>query len=293
MPYWFVTVPPVLEELAASGSLWFIKVHNIIFVSLLHIKASSTSSFKLCLIVSLLWMLYRKPSRQLHLMHMCEACSCCITAPKTANKSSLWTFVWDSELVYLPHVNCFLLLIWVGSGAKCWYSQLLNTFLCIDFINAFSDFSTITVVSNILFIFLSCSAASCLCNSYFWIFLLSILISNNIIPNKEGYRLEILNVICKSACLNTHRIIRRPCNGKYHQRCQIMLLGVHRLLNWEFCLELVVSHELWDYFLCPVFPSREVCMFFCVILGFLPVFSRPLSRSVGQGSCEIGSHAVG
>jgi hypothetical protein len=145
MPYWLVTVPHVFEELAASGVLWFTKVRSIIFVSLLCSKASS--SFKLCLIVSLIWMLYRKPSRQLHLMHMCESCSCCIAAPKATNKSSLWTFIWDSELVYLPHVNCFLLLIWVGCGARwCWYSQLLSTFLCIYFINAFSDSFTITVV---------------------------------------------------------------------------------------------------------------------------------------------------
>jgi hypothetical protein len=165
---------------AASGVLWFTKGHSIIFVSLLCSKASF--SFKLCLIVSLLWLLYGKPSRQLHLMHMCESCSCFIAAPKTANKSSLWTFIWDSELVYLPHVNGFLLLIWVGSGAKCcWYSQLLSTFLCIYLNTPFPDSSSITVMSNILFIYLSCSPASCISNSYFWIFVLSVLISNRIL----------------------------------------------------------------------------------------------------------------
>ena len=97
-------------------------------------------------------------------------------------------------------------------------------------------------------------------------------LQQNIIPNEEGNRLEILNVICKSACPNTQNIIRRPCNGKYHQRCQMMLLRVHRFFNWECCLEVMVSHEMWYYFLCPVFPSREVFMFRCMLIGFLPVF---------------------
>ena len=57
-------------------------------------------------------------------------------------------------------------------------------------------------------------------------------LKQNVILNEEGNRLEILNVIYKSTCQNTWRIIRRACNWKYHQRCQIMLLREHRLFSW-------------------------------------------------------------